>query len=111
MLAMIVAGIAAGNPASHGERLSDVALAMLGLPEMLVVLAIVVVLFGATKLPQLGKGLGEAIGNFKKSQRDAMDEAKAAERPDEIDATPMLREQPKGAANADFERSKESSEV
>jgi sec-independent protein translocase protein TatA len=28
---------------------------------------IVVVLFGASKLPQLGKGLGQAIGNFKKA--------------------------------------------
>ncbi len=61
------------------------ATAMIGLPEMLVVLAIVVVLFGATKLPQLGKGVGEAIGNFKKAQRDAM----RSER-EEIDATPKL---------------------
>ncbi len=59
--------------------------ATFGLPEMLVILAIVVVLFGASKLPQLGKGLGEAIGNFKKAQRDAND-AEA----DAIDATPRL---------------------
>ena len=119
MMAMIAAGIAvgvtsgvaAGTPAGHLGRLSDVALAMPGLPEMLVVLAIVVVLFGATKLPQLGKGLGEAIGNFKKSQRDAMDEANAADRPEEIDATPKLREQTVEAVKADFETNKESSEV
>lgn len=57
--------------------------AMLGMPELLVVLAIIVVLFGATKLPQLGKGLGEAIGNFKKAQREA-----ERENSGEIDATP-----------------------
>jgi sec-independent protein translocase protein TatA len=36
-----------------------------GLPELLVILVIVVVIFGASKLPQLGKGLGEGITNFR----------------------------------------------
>ena len=36
-------------------------------PELIVILLIVVVLFGANKLPQLGKGLGEGIRSFKKS--------------------------------------------
>jgi sec-independent protein translocase protein TatA len=42
---------------------------MLGLrvPELLIILLIVVVLFGANKIPQLGKGLGEGIRSFKKS--------------------------------------------
>ena len=42
---------------------------MLGLwaPELIVILLIVVVLFGANKLPALGKGLGEGIRSFKKS--------------------------------------------
>jgi len=39
----------------------------LGLPELLLILLIVVIIFGATKLPQLGKGLGEGIRNFKNS--------------------------------------------
>ena len=38
----------------------------LGVPELLVILAIIVLLFGASKLPQIGKGFGEAIRNFKK---------------------------------------------
>jgi len=38
----------------------------LGLPELLVIFVILVLLFGAAKIPQLGKGLGEAIRNFKK---------------------------------------------
>lgn len=41
----------------------------LGVPELLVILAIVVVLFGASKLPQLGKGIGEGIRNFKDSMK------------------------------------------
>ena len=38
----------------------------LGIPELLVVLLIVVIIFGAKKLPLLGKGFGEGIRNFKK---------------------------------------------
>ena len=74
-------------------------LAMLGLPEMLVVLAIVVVLFGASKLPQLGKGMGEAIGNFKKAQRAAADEAN-----EEVDATPKLTSSRTEPVATEFER-------
>ncbi len=37
----------------------------LGMGELLVILVIVIVIFGATKLPQLGKGLGEGISNFR----------------------------------------------
>lgn len=43
-----------------------------GLPELIVILVIVVVIFGASKLPQLGKGLGEGISNF----RDGLNKGK-----------------------------------
>jgi len=43
----------------------------LGLPELLIILAIIVVLFGVNKLPRLGKGLGEGIKNFKDSIRSS----------------------------------------
>ena len=39
----------------------------LGLPELLIILAIVILIFGVNKLPRLGKGLGEGIRNFKES--------------------------------------------
>lgn len=38
----------------------------LGSQELMIILAIVVVLFGAKRLPQLGAGLGNGIANFKK---------------------------------------------
>ena len=37
----------------------------IGLPELLVIFVIVLVIFGAGKLPQLGKGIGEGIRNFR----------------------------------------------
>ena len=39
----------------------------LGVPELLIILAIVILIFGVNKLPRLGKGLGEGIKNFKDS--------------------------------------------
>jgi sec-independent protein translocase protein TatA len=39
----------------------------LGLPELMVILVIVIVIFGASRLPQLGAGVGGAIKNFKKA--------------------------------------------
>jgi sec-independent protein translocase protein TatA len=39
----------------------------LGVPELLIILLIVVIIFGATRLPQLGKGLGQGLKNFKDS--------------------------------------------
>ena len=39
----------------------------MGFGELVLILLIVVVVFGATKLPQLGDGLGKAIKNFKRS--------------------------------------------
>ena len=48
----------------------------LGMGELLVILLIVVVLFGASKLPQLGAGLGQGIRSFKKALGgDEKDEA------------------------------------
>ncbi len=42
----------------------------LGMPEMIVILLIVLVLFGPSRLPALGEGLGKAIGGFKKGLKD-----------------------------------------
>ncbi len=42
----------------------------LGVPELLVIFLILVVIFGASKLPQLGRGLGEGISNFKKGLKE-----------------------------------------
>jgi sec-independent protein translocase protein TatA len=38
----------------------------LGFSELIIIFLIIIVLFGATRLPQIGRGLGEGIRNFKK---------------------------------------------
>ncbi len=53
----------------------------MGFGELLLVLIIVVVVFGASKLPQLGDGLGKAIKNFKR----------AVNTQDEIDVSPTTK--------------------
>ena len=39
----------------------------IGLPELLIILVVAVLLFGGKKIPELAKGLGEGIRNFKDS--------------------------------------------
>jgi sec-independent protein translocase protein TatA len=46
----------------------------IGMPEMLIILAIVILIFGANRLPELGKGIGSGIKNFKSSMKEGSDE-------------------------------------
>ena len=48
----------------------------LGFPELLIILLIVVLIFGANRLPELGKGIGKGIKNFKDATRDGANETK-----------------------------------
>ena len=49
----------------------------LGTTELIVILVIVILLFGVNKIPQLGKGLGEGIRNFKSSIKSISEEPEA----------------------------------
>lgn len=42
----------------------------IGLPEMLIILVIIVLIFGASRLPEIGKGIGQGIKNFKSSVKE-----------------------------------------
>ncbi len=42
----------------------------LGMPELLMILAILLLLFGGSKLPSLAKGLGQSVKEFKKATKD-----------------------------------------
>ncbi len=56
----------------------------IGTQEILVLLVVALVVFGANKLPEIGNGLGRAIRNFKR----------ASSEPDEVDITPNKDKQP-----------------
>ena len=45
----------------------------IGLPELLVILLICLLLFGANKLPEIGKSLGEGIREFKRAMKEGED--------------------------------------
>lgn len=53
------------------------------MPELLILLVVVLVLFGSKKLPDIGGGLGRALRNFRR----------ASSEPDEIDITPKDKKQ------------------
>jgi sec-independent protein translocase protein TatA len=71
----------------------------MGFGELVLILIIVVVVFGATKLPQLGDGLGKAIKNFKR----------AVNSQNEIDVSPGAKEDKKGELGDDAEPSSKAS--
>ncbi len=50
----------------------------LGPTELIIILVIIIVLFGWNRLPQIGKGLGEGIRNFKSAMKDEGTEKKDA---------------------------------
>ena len=50
----------------------------IGMTELLIILVLVLIIFGAGKLPEIGQGMGKAIGNFRKSVRET----------NEVDITP-----------------------
>jgi len=42
----------------------------LGIPELVIILVIVILIFGANRLPEIGRGIGKGIRNFKESIKD-----------------------------------------
>lgn len=50
----------------------------LGMPELLVIVFVILLLFGAKKLPELAQGLGKGIREFKKAMKETTDEVKGS---------------------------------
>jgi sec-independent protein translocase protein TatA len=50
----------------------------LGMPELLIIVFVILLLFGAKKLPELAQGLGKGIREFKKAMKDTTDEVKGS---------------------------------
>ncbi len=56
----------------------------IGFPELMIILVIIMIIFGAGKLPEIGSAFGNSIRNFKKSMKEA--EENAEELPEATDA-------------------------
>jgi sec-independent protein translocase protein TatA len=48
----------------------------LGLPELIIILLIIILIFGANRLPEIGRGIGKGIRNFKEANRDGQNDTK-----------------------------------
>lgn len=63
----------------------------LGAPELIILLIILMLLFGGSKLPALAKGLGQSIKEFKKASKEGDEEPKPAKTPDAGNDASKLR--------------------
>jgi sec-independent protein translocase protein TatA len=70
----------------------------LGVPELIIILVIVLIIFGAGKLPQIGEGLGKGIKNFRKATKN-----------EEIDVTPKDESSPENGDEKDDSKPSSSS--
>jgi sec-independent protein translocase protein TatA len=49
----------------------------IGIPELLIILAIIILIFGANRLPEIGRGIGKGIKNFKDATKADADKSAA----------------------------------
>ena len=77
----------------------NVTLAVLGLGggELMLIFAVILVLFGAKKIPEFAKGIGQGMKEFRKASREVSDELQAAM---DVDSTPPPRPPTKSIAQS-----------
>ena len=73
----------------------------LGMGEVILILAIVLIMFGAKKLPELAKGLGKGIKEFKRASSDIQDEMDRTTVYEEEHREPQQRVEKKESSNKD----------
>ena len=47
----------------------------IGIPELLIILTIIILIFGASRLPEIGRGIGKGIKNFKEATKEGPDKS------------------------------------
>lgn len=50
-------------------------LGRIGIPELLIILAIIILIFGANRLPEIGRGIGKGIKNFKDATKEGAEKS------------------------------------
>lgn len=78
----------------------NIMFAFLGWPEIVAILAVVLLLFGAKKLPELAKGLGSGIKEFKKASREVQNEIERSVEEPEPPRKPAPPSQPTQAQSS-----------
>ena len=61
------------TPAWYNLRRKE-SMGNLGIPELLIILCIIILVFGANRLPEIGRGIGRGIRNFKDATRDGVND-------------------------------------
>jgi sec-independent protein translocase protein TatA len=56
----------------------------IGMPELIIILVIILIIFGAGKLPEIGSGIGKGIKNFKKATSGELEE-NATQEPEKLE--------------------------
>jgi len=64
-----------------GDRKERDMIGGIGMPELLVILVIILIIFGAGKLPEIGAGLGKGIKNFRKASSGSEEVENKSEKP------------------------------
>ena len=59
----------------------------LGIPELIVILMIIILIFGANRLPEIGRGIGRGIRNFKDATKDGTRIENGTKEPRPVDRT------------------------
>jgi sec-independent protein translocase protein TatA len=57
----------------------------IGMPELIIILVIILIIFGAGKLPEIGSGIGRGIKNFKKATSEKLEESPESKEPEKLE--------------------------
>lgn len=57
----------------------------IGMPELIIILVIILIIFGAGKLPEIGSGIGKGIKNFKKATAGEVEDTSESDEPKKLD--------------------------
>ena len=70
-----------------------------GLPEILIILVVVLLIFGPKRLPELSKGLGQSVREFRKGIKDIKDDIETEAAKDDSDIKDALKEEVKDSSS------------